>query len=101
MKQLSIDTNAEQKKVNTPTSKLKFDVPNISETVEKIETEEAKEEISDEEIEGAFGLALLRFLLGRKKSQASSDNEKDLEREMEKVHPKEIKDLIKGCGCGF
>ena len=102
MKQFSIETDNTKQEIKTPTSKAKFEIPEIESTIEKIEEaeviEEEDEEIGEDEI--GFVAALLGAILGRRieiKKANKADQER-LAKEMEKIHPKERK---RGCGCGW
>ncbi len=101
MEQITLKRDTAQKKVETPTSKAKFEIPEIGETVAKIEeAEEVEEEQEIEEVLGFFA-GFFGFILARKarREEAEGIEEERLVVEMERIHGKQKRKG--GCGCGM
>lgn len=99
MEQITLTRGETQKKVETPTSKAKFEIPKVEETIARIEeAEEVEEEQELESFVGVFG-AFFSYLAARRAKRADAAEEERLAKEMEKIHPKEKK--RSGCGCGM
>jgi len=97
MEQITLKKDAAQK-VETPTSKAKFQIPEIDGTVAKIE--EAEQEVEEQEVEEMMGFfaGFFGFLAARRARMAETEEER-LAKEMEKIFSRETK--RKGCGCGM
>lgn len=100
MEQITLKTGTATKKVETPTSKAKFETPEIGKTVSLIEEAEQVEEQQEVEEMLGFFATFFGFIANRRAKRADSrDEEERLAIEMEKIHGKQKKN--KGCGCGM
>lgn len=90
MKQIEQEYNSGLKKSTSAPSKAKFSIPEITETVEKIE-----EEVQDQEETAILGLLLAAVFEGMSKAKAAEDR---LAREMQEIH-QEKSGGLSSCGC--